>query len=160
MALETVSSGRWRRTSAVSDSRVCQATVLPWSIARCPSASTRCDLPAPLGPQTTEVLRSAEPFQRPERVLGGGGDRRGGLVPDVEGLAGRQPGRAAAHPDRGRVAAGGFLDQQDADDFGRVPALRAGGREDLRRGLAQVGQPQAAGERVRRAPGAAAARAW
>src|SRR4051794_3930439 len=100
------------------------------------------------GPAQAQVLGSAEPFEGPERVLGGSGDRGGGLVPDVEGLAGRQPRRAAAHPDRGLVAPGRFLDQQQPDDFGRVPALRAGGREDLGRRFAQVGQPQAAGEPV------------
>jgi hypothetical protein len=37
----TVSSARWRRSSTARLSSVCQVTVRPWSIVRCPSASTR-----------------------------------------------------------------------------------------------------------------------
>ena len=48
----TLSSARWRRSITASDSRVCQATLLPRSIAKCPSDSARCELPVPLRPQT------------------------------------------------------------------------------------------------------------
>ena len=52
IALLTLSSARWRRSRAASVSRVCHATVLPLSIARCPSASMKWLLPVPLGPHT------------------------------------------------------------------------------------------------------------
>jgi hypothetical protein len=52
IALLTESSARWRRSSCASVSSVCHATVLPLSIARWPSASTKWLLPVPLGPQT------------------------------------------------------------------------------------------------------------
>ena len=146
MALETVSSGRWRRTSAVERFQGVPGDGLALVDREMPERFDQVRLAGAAGPAEAQVLGSAEPFQGPERVLGGGRDRGGVLVPDVEGLAGRQPGGAAAHPDRGRVAPGRFLDQQHANDFGRVPALRASGREDLRCGLAQVGQPEAAGE--------------
>src|SRR3954453_15211887 len=60
IALATLSSARWRRSITASDSSVCQATVLPRSIARCSSASTRWLLPVPLGPQTHSA--SARPI--------------------------------------------------------------------------------------------------
>ena len=121
---------------------MCQATVLPRSIARCPSASTRWLLPVPLGPQTQSA--SARPIHSSVRSACWVGlrDRRGVLVPGVERLAGRQPGRAAAHRDRRLVAAGGLLGEQDAQDLGGLPALGGGGRDHLRRRAPDVGHPQ------------------
>jgi hypothetical protein len=51
IALLTLSSARWRRSNVARLSSVCQATVLPASIARCPSASAMWLLPVPDGPQ-------------------------------------------------------------------------------------------------------------
>jgi hypothetical protein len=44
----------------------------------------------------------------------------------------------------GVVAAGDLFGEQHAQGFGGVPALRAGRREDLAGGVAQVGQPHPA----------------
>ena len=46
------------------------------------------------------------------------------------------------------VAAGGFLGEQDAQDFGVFPALAGGGRDHLRRGPADVWHAQAAQQSV------------
>ena len=89
---------------------------------------------------------------RPTRVWparsGLEGDRRGAGVPGVEGLARRKPGGLAALRSGGGVTAGGFLDEEHAQDLGGVPALRLGGRQDLGCVAAQVGQPQAAPDGV------------
>jgi hypothetical protein len=60
---------------------------------------------------------------------------------DWEGLPGRQPGGLAAHPPGGLVAAADLLGDQDAEDFGGVPALRPRGGQHLGCRVAQVGQP-------------------
>ena len=148
IALETESSARWRRSITARLSRVCQATVLPRSIARCPSASTRCDLPGPARAADAECLGALDPLQRAQRLLGRLRDRRGVLVPGVEGLAGRQPRLAAAHPDRGLVAALGLFGQQDPQDLAGLPALRGRGRDHLGRGAADIGHPQPAQQPV------------
>ena len=75
----------------------------------------------PLGPQTHRFsARSSHSSVRSACWVAG--DRRGLRVPGVEGLAGRQPGRAAAHPDRGLVAAGGLLGEQDPERPRRAPS--------------------------------------
>jgi hypothetical protein len=92
-------------------------------------------------PADAEVLPPLHPFQGAQRALGGPRDAAVGLVPDVEGLAGRERRSPAAGAQGGRVTAGGFLGEEHPDEFGRVPALRLGGRDDLLHGFAQVGHP-------------------
>jgi len=75
-------------------------------------------------------------------VLGCLGDRGALLLPRVEGLAGREPGRAAAHRRRRLIAAGLLFGQKDPQDLGRLPALRSGGRDHLGCGPANVGHAQ------------------
>ena len=74
----------------------------------------------------------------------------GGLLgpPGGEGLAGGEPGGLAAHPAGGGVAAGDFLGEQDAEHLGGLPPLGAGGGQHVGGGLAQVGQPHPAQQRV------------
>ena len=99
---------------------------------RCLTGRTRrC---SPLG-------RSTRGAQRP---LGGFRDGGDGVVPAVEGLAGRGPGCFAAGPDRGCLASGELLGQQGSDGFGGVPALSLRGREQLWGGGAHVREPQLA----------------
>ena len=106
MALVTVSSARWRRTSTPRASRVNQATCSPVSTACWPRASRRNVLPVPDGPQTTRFSRRCDPFQGAQRLLGRGRDRGRLGLPGVEGLAGGErrprPGgwRARSGPGR------------------------------------------------------------
>jgi hypothetical protein len=65
-----------------------------------------------------EVLVPVDPLECAQRPLGGCGDRGDGLVPGVEGLAGREPGSLAAGPDRGCLPAGELLGEQCPDGFG------------------------------------------
>ena len=119
-----LSSARWRRNRAARESSVCQETVRPLSIARCPSASMKCDLPASARAADDEDFGTVDPFEGPQRVLCLGGDHRGGRLPSVERLAGRQTRGASAHRDGRVVAAGGLLGEQDTQDLGVFPALR------------------------------------
>ena len=73
-------------------------------------------------------------------VAAGIADRLG--FPGVERLAGRQPGRAPACPDRCLVAAGGLLGEQHLEDLGVLPALAGRGRDHLRRRPADVWEPR------------------
>ena len=87
-----------------------------------------------------------DPFQGAQRLLGRGGDGAAVCVPGVEGLPGGEVRFLAPQPDGGLVASGALLGEENAEDFGGVPALRPRGRDHLDRGLAQVGQPQPAGQ--------------
>ena len=86
------------------------------------------------------------------------------LAPGVERLAGGQPGGLAAHAPGGLVAAADLLGEQDPQDLGGVPALGAGGGQDLGGGGAQVGQPHPLEHRGQvlgqRAAGPAGSRSW
>ena len=134
--------------AAVRVSRVNQATRRSFSIAAWARASTRWRLAGAGRPGDDEVLGPADPFQGGQGVLGGGGD--GGFLgpPGGEGLAGGERGGLAAHPAGGGVAAGDFLGEQDAEHLGGLPPLGAGGGEHVGGGLAQVGQPHPADQRV------------
>ena len=59
--------------------------------------------------------------------------------PRVKCLAGRQPGRASACPDRRPVAARGLLGEQDPAGLGVFPALRGRGGDHVRRRAAAYG---------------------
>src|SRR5262249_61594445 len=59
-----------------------------------------------------------------------------------------EAGRAPAHAPGGEVASGDLLNEEDAQDLDRVPALGAGGGADLGRGLAHVGPAHASEEKV------------
>ncbi|MFZ0975230.1 MAG: hypothetical protein WAN22_23585 [Solirubrobacteraceae bacterium] len=85
-----------------------------------------------------EDFGTVDPFEGPQRVLCLGRDHRGGRLPGVERLAGRQTRGASAHRDGGVVAAGGLLGQEDAQDLGVFPALAGGGGDHLRRRSANV----------------------
>ena len=108
----------------------------------------KCDFAGPARAADDEDLVPVDPFQCPQRLLRLGGDHGPLGFPGVERLAGRQPGRAAAGPDRRLVAAGGLLGEQDLQDFGVFPALAGRGRDHLGRRAANIGQPQAAQESV------------
>ena len=142
IALLTESSARWRRINVASDSSVCQATVLPSSIAACPKASARWLLPVPDGPQMQRF--SARAIHSSVRsaccVAAGIGDAAAFHASNV--LPAGSPRRAATHPDRRAVAAGGLLGEQDAQHFGGIPALGLRRGEDLGGGVANVGHPQ------------------
>ena len=69
-------------------------------------------------------------------------------LPGVERLAGRQPGRAAAHRDGRLVAAGGLLGEQNSEDFGVLPPLARRGGDHLGRCSANVGHSQPAQQAV------------
>src|SRR4051812_10453537 len=64
-----------------------------------------------------------DPFQGFQRVLGGSGDRGCLFVPVAEGFPGGERGAFAAGAQVRLVTAGGFFGEEDADDFGGVPAL-------------------------------------
>ena len=101
-------------------------------------------LPGAGGPADDEVLAAGDPFQGPERGLGGGRDRGQSLVPGVERLPGRERCPRPAGRQRRAVAAGDFLSQQGPQDLGGVPPLGLGRGDDLGRDPAHVGQPHAA----------------
>jgi hypothetical protein len=77
-----------------------------------PECLDQVRFPGPARPAGTEILRALDPLECSECLPGGLRDRRGIFVPGVEGLAGRQPRLAAAHPDRRLVAASRLLGQQ------------------------------------------------
>jgi len=56
-----------------------------------------------------DVLVAVDPLEGPQRSLGGLRDGGDGLVPSVEGLAGREPGRLATRPDRRGLSSGELL---------------------------------------------------
>ena len=95
-------------------------------------------------PADDEVLVPADPFQGPQRGLGGGRDRGQPLVPGVERLPGRERGPRPAGGQGGAVAPGDFLGEQGPQDLGGVPPLGFGRGDDLGRDAAHVGQPHAA----------------
>ena len=144
MALVTESSARCRRTRAPSCSRVNQATFLPAATAAWPRASSMNVLPGAGRAADDEVLVAADPFQGPQRGLGGGRDRGQPLVPGVERLPGREGGPGAAGGQRGAVAAGDLLGEQRPQDLGGVPPLGFGRGDDLGRDAAHVRQPHPA----------------
>ena len=104
-------------------------------------ASTKWDLPVPEGPAIARF--SARPIHSrlASPVWVPGGIEESASRQELEGLPGWEAGALAAHPAGGGVAAGDLFGEQDADDFGGVPALGAGGGQDLGGGFAQVGQP-------------------
>ena len=137
-----------RPIAAVRVSRVNQATRRSFSIAAWARASTKCDLPVPDGPAMTRF--SARPIH--SRVasafwVAAGMEESSGRQ-EAKVLPAGKPGGLAAHPAGGGVAAGDFLGEQDAEDLGGVPALGAGGGQHVGGGLAQVGQPHPAQQRV------------
>ena len=102
---------------------MCQATVLPLSIARCPSASTKWLLPVPLGPQTTRTsARSTHSSVRSASGSGSGSPtrptprrrtscrpadpRRGGASGSSRGRGRRPPRRAGRAGPRRAPSAG------------------------------------------------------
>jgi hypothetical protein len=91
-----------------------------------------------------EVLVAVDPLEGPQRALRGCGDRRHGVVPRVERLAGREGGGFAARADRGALPAGEFLGEQCPHRLGRIPALRLGGGQQFGGVSAHVGQAQLA----------------
>src|SRR5690554_6928043 len=143
MARPAVSSAPWRRTRAPRCSRLNQDTLCPASTQACPRASRKWVLPVPEGPQTTRFsCRSTHSRVRRARWVGAGiddsvsveaceaaGGREG--VPDVEGLAGREPRSLAPRSDAGGLASGELLGEQGADGFRGFPTLRLRCREQL-----------------------------
>jgi hypothetical protein len=101
-------------------------------------------LPGPRRSADHEVLAATDPFQGLQCLLGGGGDRRQGRVPGLEGLAGGESGRGAAGRQGGPCPAGDLLGEQDLEDFGGVPALGFRGGQDVGGVAAQMGQPEPA----------------
>ncbi len=95
-------------------------------------------LPGPGGAADDQVLPAVDPFQGPQRLLGGGGDGGGGRVPGVEGFAGGEPGRFAAGGEHRPAPAGDLFDEQGFDHLDRVPALRFRGRDQFRRQRAGI----------------------
>ena len=73
------------------------------------------------GPAGDQVLTPPHPFQGPQERRCCRREGGEGLVPDVEGFPGGEAGSFAPGGQHGPVPAGGF--EQDADDFGGVPAL-------------------------------------
>ena len=144
MALVTESSARCRRTRAPSCSRVNQATFLPGFDGGLAEGLEHERLAGAGRPADDEVLVPADPFQGPQRGLGGGRDRGQVLVPGVERLPGREGGPGAAGGQRRAVPSGDFLGEQGAQDLGGVPPLGLGRGDDLGRDAAHVGQPHAA----------------
>ena len=92
---------------------MCQATVLPRSIARCPSASTRWLLPVPLGPQTQSAsARSIHSSVRSACWV---------RLRDRRGVAGPRRRRSCRRAARTRGGASG-----SSPGRGRRPPRRAG----------------------------------
>jgi hypothetical protein len=122
-----------------------QATVISASTAACPSASQKCDLPVPDGPQMQRFsLRCTHSSVFSASWVGRGMvDACSSQSPKV--LPAGNVARFAAGAQVGRVPAGGLLGQQDPHDLGRVPALGFGGRDQIGQRLADVGQFQAFG---------------
>ena len=87
---------------------------------------------------------AADPFQGPQRGLGGGRDRRQALVPGVERLPGRERCSCPAGGQGRLVPAGDFFGEQGAQDLGGVPPLGLGRGDDLGGDAPHVGQPHAA----------------
>ena len=148
IALVTVSSARWRRTRTPRSSRVNQATLQPGVDGVLAEGFEQERLAGPGRAADDQVLPAVDPFQGAQRRLGRGRDRGRGLVPGVEGLAGREPGRGPAGGQRGAVPAGDLLGEQGPEDLGGFPALRLGGGEHLGGGAADVRQPQPAQQRL------------
>ena len=141
MALVTVSSARWARTRTPRCSRLNQATRASGLDDGLAEGFEEERLPGPGWPADDEVLAAVDPFQGPQRLLGGCRDRRRRRVPGGEGFAGGEPGGFAAGGEHGSVPAGDLFDEQRFDDLGGVPALRFRGGQKFRGRTADIGQP-------------------